>query len=106
MSYTEQKKNLEEQGWKVSNSIGGKSYFDRPGISGLVVEVDQATGEADIHIGCPEYFAEEHKPSLRGGKRPGAGRKPTGRKKRNYYVTDKEHEQIKSLIAQLREEIS
>ena len=39
----------------------------------------------------------------RGGKRPGAGRKSTGRKKRNYYVTDQEHEEIKKLIERLRE---
>ena len=39
----------------------------------------------------------------RGGKREGAGRKPTGRKKRNYYVTDKEHEEIKKLIEKMRE---
>lgn len=38
----------------------------------------------------------------RGGKREGAGRKPSGKKKRNYYVTDQEHEAIKKLIEQLR----
>ena len=38
----------------------------------------------------------------RGGKREGAGRKPSGKKKRNYYVTDQEHEEIKKLIARLR----
>ena len=42
---------------------------------------------------------EEH----RGGKREGAGRKPSGKKKRNYYVTDQEHEAIKKLIEQMRE---
>ena len=39
----------------------------------------------------------------RGGKREGAGRKPSGKKKRNYYVTDQEHEEIKKLIEKLRE---
>ena len=43
---------------------------------------------------------EEH----RGGKREGAGRKPSGKKKRNYYVTDREHEEIKKLIEQIRED--
>ena len=38
-----------------------------------------------------------------GGKRPGAGRKPSGKKKRNYYVTDGEHEEIKKLIEKMRE---
>lgn len=40
----------------------------------------------------------------RGGKREGAGRKPSGKKKRNYYVTDREHEEIRKLIEQLREQ--
>lgn len=38
----------------------------------------------------------------RGGKREGAGRKPSGKRKRNYYVTDQEHEEIKKLIEKLR----
>jgi hypothetical protein len=38
----------------------------------------------------------------RGGKREGAGRKPTGRKKRNVYVTDEEYKEIKKLIERLR----
>lgn len=38
----------------------------------------------------------------RGGKREGAGRKPSGKRKRNYYVTDQEHEEIKKAIARLR----
>jgi hypothetical protein len=42
----------------------------------------------------------------RGGKREGAGRKPSGKKKRNYYVTDQEHEAIKKLIAQLRADMA
>jgi hypothetical protein len=41
----------------------------------------------------------------RGGKREGAGRKPSGKRKRNYYVTDQEHEQIKKLIEQLRKQL-
>ena len=41
----------------------------------------------------------------RGGKREGAGRKPSGKRKRNYYVTDQEHEEIKKLIGQLREQL-
>lgn len=42
--------------------------------------------------------------SNHGGKRPGAGRKPTGRKKINFYVTAEEAEEIKKLIQKLREE--
>jgi hypothetical protein len=38
----------------------------------------------------------------RGGVRPNSGRKPTGRKRQQYYVTDEEHEQIKKLIERLR----
>lgn len=37
-----------------------------------------------------------------GGQREGAGRKPTGRKKKNYYVTDEEDQKIRELIEQLR----
>ena len=33
-----------------------------------------------------------------GGKREGAGRKPSGRGRKTYYVTDREHQQIKRLI--------
>jgi len=39
-----------------------------------------------------------------GGYRPGAGRKPTGRKKQVLYITDAEHAQVKELINKLREE--
>jgi hypothetical protein len=42
----------------------------------------------------------------RGGKREGAGRKPSGKRKRNYYVTDQEHEEIKKLITRLRADIA
>jgi hypothetical protein len=37
-----------------------------------------------------------------GGAREGAGRKSTGRKKKNYYVTDEEDQKIRELIEQLR----
>jgi hypothetical protein len=40
---------------------------------------------------------------IRGGYRPGAGRKPTGRKKKNYYVTDEENIKVLQLIKSLRE---
>jgi hypothetical protein len=40
----------------------------------------------------------------RGGKREGAGRKPSGKRKRNFYITEQEHEAIKRLIKQLREQ--
>lgn len=39
-----------------------------------------------------------------GGKREGAGRPSTGRKKRQIYVTDEEYEQVQALINKLREE--
>ena len=42
----------------------------------------------------------------RGGKREGAGRKPSGKKKRNYYVTDQEHEEIKKLIELIRADLN
>jgi hypothetical protein len=41
----------------------------------------------------------------RGGKREGAGRKPSGKKKRNVYVTDQEHEEIKKLIELIRADL-
>ena len=37
-----------------------------------------------------------------GGKREGAGRPTTGRKRRQYYVTDEEDRKIKELIEKLR----
>jgi hypothetical protein len=39
----------------------------------------------------------------RGGKRDGSGRKSSGKRKRNYYVTEEEHEAIKKLIEQMRQ---
>ena len=41
----------------------------------------------------------------RGGKREGAGSKPSGKRKRNYYVTDQEHEEIKKLIQLIRADL-
>ena len=38
----------------------------------------------------------------RGGVRPGAGRKPTGRTRRTFWVTPEEFEKIKSLLAKWR----
>lgn len=37
-----------------------------------------------------------------GGQRAGAGRPSTGRKKRNFYITDIEYELIKQYLEQLR----
>lgn len=42
------------------------------------------------------------KVATHGGHRPGAGRKPTGRKKLVIYVTDDEQAKIKLLITQMR----
>jgi hypothetical protein len=39
-----------------------------------------------------------------GGQREGAGRKPTGRKKKNYYVTDEEDILIREYIEKLRKD--
>lgn len=39
-----------------------------------------------------------------GGKREGAGRPATGRKKKNYYVTDDEDTKIRELIEKMRGE--
>jgi hypothetical protein len=41
---------------------------------------------------------------IRGGKREGAGRPSTGRKKQNIYVTDEELIEIKKLIEKMRKE--
>lgn len=38
-----------------------------------------------------------------GGHRPGAGRKATGRKKCQYYLTDTEDKQMKNIIKEIRE---
>lgn len=39
-----------------------------------------------------------------GGRRPGAGRKPTGRKRHQVYVTDKEFTRVKMLIEEMRKD--
>jgi len=39
-----------------------------------------------------------------GGKRPGAGRPSTGRKKRNFYITDDEFEKMKEYLDTLRKD--
>lgn len=39
-----------------------------------------------------------------GGKRKGAGRPATGRKRRYYYVTDEEHETLTAILRELRGE--
>jgi hypothetical protein len=41
-------------------------------------------------------------PLTHGGYRPGAGRKPTGRSKRQYYLSDPEDAHVKQLIDQIR----
>jgi len=37
-----------------------------------------------------------------GGSRPGAGRKPTGRKKQTFYITDEENELLRKYLEELR----
>ena len=39
---------------------------------------------------------------LWGGSRPGAGRKPTGRKKQTFYITNKENELLRKYLEELR----
>ena len=39
-----------------------------------------------------------------GGKRPGAGRPSTGRKKRTLYITDEEYNKLKEYLQSLRSE--
>lgn len=48
------------------------------------------------------YTKPGNKKPARGGKRPGAGRKPTGRTKRVYYVTDAEDAKLRQYLEQLR----
>jgi hypothetical protein len=62
--------------------------------------------EEEVDWGFVEDQANQEGYTLerRGGKREGAGRKPSGKRKRNYYVTDQEHEEIKRLIEKLREQ--
>lgn len=53
---------------------------------------------------CPlvSYNRDCQNNPIRGGNRPGAGRKSTGRKRHQYYITDAEDKQIKEFIEQLR----
>jgi len=38
-----------------------------------------------------------------GGARPGSGRKPTGRTRKSFYLTDEEFEKIRALLIKWRE---
>lgn len=60
--YTEQKENLEKQNWHIYKSEGGKSFFTSKDISGIIVEVDQVTGETTINKGCPDDYFQKNKP--------------------------------------------
>lgn len=37
-----------------------------------------------------------------GGNRKGAGRKPTGRKKRGFYITDEEYDKMREFLESIR----
>jgi hypothetical protein len=39
---------------------------------------------------------------IHGGPRPGAGRKPTGRKQRSIWLTDEEYEKVKEFVKELK----
>jgi hypothetical protein len=41
---------------------------------------------------------------IQGGHRPGAGRKPTGRKRQQFYITDAEYAALKKYLENLRNE--
>jgi hypothetical protein len=62
--YLEVKNKLENQGWHVYLGQAGKSYFSKSVAAGLVIVVDQCTGEHDASIWCPQYFADKHMPQL------------------------------------------
>lgn len=53
------------------------------------------------YYGCKVLSIEPDKKNW-GGKRQGAGRKKTGRKKRYFYITDTEAEAITNLIKTMR----
>lgn len=52
-----------------------------------------------------QYMSDEDIEILKnswGGAREGAGRKPTGRKKKTFYVTDEEYESLQKYLKELR----
>lgn len=57
---------------------------------------------ARIHPSKPDQTGAPTLMTNHGGKREGAGRPTTGRKRRQYYVTDEEDRKIKELIEKLR----
>jgi hypothetical protein len=61
--YLEIKNKLEDQGWYIYFSRGGKSYFSKPGVA-LIIMADHCTGEHDVSRGCPISYAEKHMPQL------------------------------------------
>jgi hypothetical protein len=49
------------------------------------------------------YGRDCHNNPIWGGRREGAGRPATGRKKRTYYVTDEENEALRKYLEELRQ---
>lgn len=66
--------------------------FERVYNEGCQYIADAEDVEPGEGIGCKTY----------GGKREGSGRKPTGRKKQQIYVTNEEFVKIKAFIEELR----
>lgn len=101
---------LEQEGWTYEHEFrlptGGNTLVQFPALvkDGYYRKIQNG------RIGPPKrYMSDEDIEFMKnswGGAREGAGRKSTGRKKRNFYITDEEAERIKELIKNLREEKS
>lgn len=61
----------------------------------------QNNGEC-VNCSLSSYGKDCKNNPVRGGLRPGSGRPSTGRKKRQFYITDEECELIKKYIEELR----
>lgn len=106
MSIQDKIKQYEEEGWIYEHDftlpVEGntlvqfmaltKDGYYRKIESGKIGPAKQYMSDRDIELMKSSW----------GGAREGAGRKSTGRKKRNYYVTDEEDQKIRELIEQLR----
>jgi hypothetical protein len=92
-----------DYGWSGSSIdmyVTGGTYGARKAIEGHMLN---SSKYSNVTMQNREALKRFNFYLTRGGEREGAGRKPSGKKKRNYYVTDQEHEEIKRLIEKMRE---
>ena len=99
---------LEQEGWTYEHEFrlptGGNTLVQFPALvkDGYYRKIQNG------RIGPPKrYMSDEDIEFMKnswGGAREGAGRKPTGRKKKIYYVTDDEDAKLREYLQEIRYE--